>query len=111
MATIETSNKNKNENLITRYYRNDFDQCVAVIRKAVKDYGFELVHIDSTFQEILIETNSFTVIMKIKYITPIESGIDLCVTSKSFFKSANTHIKQWYDIFDKSLQFNGKGLY
>lgn len=111
MAVAETNENHKDENLITRYYRNDYVQCRQMIETICKNSDFDLININDDFQEILIETPGFVVNIKIICVTPLETAIDFIITSESFFKRPSSHVIQWYEALDKSLQFIGKGLH
>lgn len=109
MSTTETSLNNKKDELRTHHYRNDYLACKEVIQKVIKSFGYYDFRADDTFQEILVESDSFETIFKITEINPIQSSIDIFVTKKSLFKKSNAHIVLLYEALDKSLQYNGKG--
>lgn len=109
MATIETCDNNQNEMLKTHYYRNDFEMIRVIIEKKVKSSDYQIFRADNNYNEILVETKDFTTIFFIVSVTPICNSIDICVTSKSFFKNSKTHIASWYEILDKALDYLGKG--
>lgn len=110
MASIETAENQGNEELVTRYYRNDYDEVKVIIEKIVKRNDYTLVHVNDDFGEFLVEDETFTIIIKVMSITPIQTAIDFCVTNKKLFKNCKHVIVAWYKALDESLQFLGKGM-
>lgn len=107
----ETSENNKKEELVTRYYRNDYDACKSAIKKIATEKGYTFGGVNDEFCEILIDSKDFTIIVKIVSITPIETSVDFYVTSESIFKNPTTHVTQWYDELKNKLNYIGKGLH
>ncbi|MFI3328851.1 MAG: hypothetical protein R3Y05_00040 [bacterium] len=113
MATYETSDINKKDELVTRWYNCDYNKAKEAVLKIMDNFKYNLVHTDDNYGEILFESVKYSTVVKITSITPIETGIDFYITKKSMldFKKGIAQITSIYKELDKSLRFKGKGLH
>ncbi len=109
MKTLSTTDLNAKQELITRYYHNDFSQVKLAIESICRKSQFTF-QFNESFKEFLIDTPNFSTIITVVEITPVESSIDLYVSSKRMFKKPSIHIKEWYVALDKNLNLIKKGV-
>lgn len=111
MKKYETSDINSNPLLITNWYVDDYAQCKLAVENIAKNCGFVVVGSDDTYKELLVANSKIEFVIKITTINPRESGIDFCVTRKTFLINAVNIIDFWYSELKKQLQLKGKGLH
>jgi|GEM_PF-609411 len=109
----ETNEKNSNQHLQSRYYRNSYSQIKNSILNYAKEKKLNPTNIDDIHKEILLQGKNYHLIITILQITPLETSVDIKVEYYAIF-GYNRPIKRIVEIqeyLDKKLQFKGVGLH
>ena len=111
--SCETREMHKEEGLRTRYYRNNFDQCLEALKKLANQEQMEIRDVNKTHGEVYMLGNGFDAIVTISQINPAEAGIDLKI---NFFSSIGWGKPQkkalaFYKFLDTALKFKGVSLH
>lgn len=111
--TLETREMHRDGDLRTRYYRNNFDQCLDVIRALAKKSDLDIRDVNKAHGEIYLLGNGFDVIVTISQINPIESGVDFKINYFSTFGwgKPRKRIVEFYKYLDANLKFKGVSLH
>lgn len=109
MATIETKHNHEIVDLHTRWYQNNYEQCKEAVVSIAKKLNYVVVNINDTFGELLVESSEFSHVFDISSVTPLNTSIDICVTSKKLFKKPIPQICFLYEELNKALKFRSKG--
>lgn len=111
--TLETREMHRDGDLRTRYYRNNFDQCLEVVRTMAQKSALEVRDVNKTHGEIYLLGDGFDVIVTVSQINPIESGVDFKINYFSTFGwgRPKKRIMEFYKFLDAKLKFKGVSLH
>lgn len=111
--TCETRELHADAELRTRYYRNNFKQCLEAVQTLQTMLSFQVQNVDETHGEVYLLGNGYEVILTITQVNPIETGIDMKINlfgAIGFGKPKKKAI-QFYQEFDRLLKFKGVALH
>jgi len=111
--TCETRELHSDALLRTRYYRNNFKQCLEVLQELAKTEDFEIRNVNEEHGEVYVLSNGYDCIFTMTQLTPIETGIDLKVNMFGVmgFGRPKKKAVQFYKLLDKALKFKGVALH
>jgi hypothetical protein len=112
-ATVETRELHSDSELRTRYYRNNFDQCLEAVKKLAAKEGLEVRDVNKTHGEIYMLGNGFDAIITVCQVNPIEAGIDFKINFFSYFGLGRPKKKAvaFFKFLDSELKFKGVALH
>ncbi|HOP56829.1 MAG TPA: hypothetical protein PLH02_00870 [Bacillota bacterium] len=112
-STCETRELHIDSGLRTRYYRNSFKQCLAVIEEYSGDAGTEIVNVNQAHGEIHMVGSGYDSIITITQLTPLETGIDIKINffTSMGFNRPKKKVMEMYAYFDHKLNFKGVSLH
>ncbi len=111
--TCETRELHSDPGLRTRYYRNNFKQCLEAFEKMASSGKFDVRNVNPEHGELYVISNGYDIIVTITQVTPIECGIDFKVNFFSFagFGRPKKKVIEFYKDLDKLLKFKGTALH
>lgn len=106
-----TSDYDKNERLLTHYYRNDFKTTKNAIINVAKKMGYEVVDVNEQYKEILISNMNSDITISIIEISYFEQSVDLHIITHYLISMGRgiKHIEEFYAELDKNLYILRKG--
>ncbi len=112
-TTCETRELHQDTQLRTKYFRNNFNQCVEGIQKFAAENHLEVRNINPEHGEVYMIGPGFDVIFTIIQTTLIESGIDLKINLFSFTGMGRPKRKalEIYKYLESVLKFKGVSLH
>lgn len=112
-TTCETRELHPDSQLRTRYFRNNFNQCVEGIQKYATENNLDVRNINPEHGEVYMLGPGFDVIITIIQTTPLESGIDLKINFFSFSGMGRPKSKalEIYKYLESTLKFKGVSLH
>ena len=111
--SCETRELHSHQELRTRYYRNNFRQCVEAIKKYAEETALDVRNVNEDHKEIYLLGNGFDMIVTVTLVTPVEAGIDVKINTFTFIGLNRPKKKAvaFYQAMDKSLNFKGVSLH
>jgi len=111
--SVETREQHKNENLRTRYYKNNFEQVKNCLEKICKEEDMQLQQVNKKFGDIYICAYDFEIFATVIEITPIETSVDLKINYFATFGFGKPEKKaiHIYERLNKMLIFKGTMLH
>jgi hypothetical protein len=99
--------------LRTRYYRNNFKECLKVVQSLAETKNMDVRDVNEHHGEIYLLGNGFDAILTVTQLSPIETGIDIKINLFSFvgLGRPNKRIIEFYKYFDQFLKFKGIALH
>ncbi len=112
-TTCETRELHTDPDLRTRYYRNNFKQCLEALKQFAETNHLEVRNINTEHGEIYLLGNGFDIIVTIIQVTPVEAGIDLKINFFAFSGLGRPKKKavEFYKYLDSKLNFKGMSLH
>jgi hypothetical protein len=112
-TTCETRELHSDVELRTRYYRNNFDQCLEALKKLATQTSMEIRDVNKTHGEVYLIGNGYDCIVTISQINPIEAGIDLKINFFSTFGFGRPQKRAIaiYKFLNSVLKFKGVALH
>lgn len=109
---VATSEHSSNQDLITCYFRNDYQTVKNCISEIAKSLDYQIEHVDDHYKEIFLQGKSSHIIISIAQISYYEMAIDLVVHTYWTLskKKAQKIIALFYQKCQSKLNFKGKGL-
>ncbi len=109
----ETSDNSPIEELRTRYYRNRYEESVEAVKKMIESEKGTIKAENETYMEIYFETVNYTCTATVIGIRPMETAIDLKVTTYKLIPNGKGKkiIQRLYKYLDGELSFKGVSLY
>ena len=106
-----TSDDAKHEELVTRYYRNDYQTVKAVIIDVAKNLGYEVEDVNDQYKEILLTSPKSEVIVSIIQLQFYEMAVDFKITTHYLISRARgiKEIAELYHRFNGRLNLKAKG--
>jgi len=113
MNTCETREMHREGELRTRYYRNNFDQCLEAVKTMGGKYDLEIRDVNKMHGEIYLLGNGYDVICTVCQVNPIEAGIDFKINYFSTFGwgRPQKRVVEFYKFLDANLKFKGVSLH
>lgn len=111
--SFETSDAQSNPKLHLHYYGSDYYKTQSALADLMKKEGFNLLHTDNHYQEMLFEKKKIQVIVTLRDIGMYETSVSLKVNTSYLFPMAKglKWIEQFYQKLDKVLVVKNKGNY
>lgn len=111
--SFETSSVSSNPKLRTRYYGNDLQTTQMRVTNVLKNAGFQLIHVDNYYHELLFEGKRKQVIVTLSEMGLYETGVLLKVNTHYFlpFGRGISLIQAIYNAIDKVLILKSKGYH
>lgn len=112
-TTCETRELHSAKELRTRYYRNNFKQCLEALKQLAKQDELDLKNVNEAHGEVYLLGNGFDCIVTMIQVTPIETSIDFKINYFSTIGLGRPKKKAiyFYQFLDKALQFKGVSLH
>lgn len=106
-----TSDYDKNERLLTHYYRNDFKTTKNAVIDVAKKLGYEVVDVNEQYKEILISNMTSEITISIIEISYYEQAVDLHIVTHYLLSMGRglAHIDEYYNELDRNLYILRKG--
>ncbi len=110
---FETMDNSYDNELRTHYYRCKYEDCLKAINDICTEEKAQITNQEDNYQEILIEAGSYSCTFKVTNTTPVESAIDIKITTFSLLPLGKGRkiIIRLYKLLDSKLPFKGIGLY
>ena len=111
--SLETSERNKKEELKTHYYKASFQNILKAFNKIAEDEWMEVHEYNETYGEIYLVGDGYECIVTVTEISRYESGVDFKINYFSVLGFGRPHklAVKLYDLLDKELPFKGKELH
>ena len=112
MVFYETRELHKKVALRTRWYQGKYSEIKDAILKVASEMGYEVIDINDTYQEMLLEGTN-TISIKISSYGRYEHGVDFSLSSNLPFDfgMGKRVIVKWYDNLGKYCKFKGVSLH
>lgn len=112
-TTCETRELHSDPDLRTRYYRNNFKQCLEGIQKYADEHKVDVRNVNPDHGEVYLLGNGFDCIITVIQLTPIESGVDIKVNYFSLigFGRPKKLAVGLFKYLDSVLKFKGVALH
>lgn len=106
-----TSDDAKQDELVTRYYRNDYQTVKAVIIDVAKSLGYEIEDVNDQYKEILLTSPRSEIIVSIIQLQFYEMAVDFKITTHYLISRGRgiKEIAELYNRFTGRLNLKGKG--
>jgi len=113
LSSAESRELHSDVELRTRYYRNNFKDCLKVVQKLANELKMDVREVNEQHGEIYLIGNGFDAIITAIQLTPIETGIDIKVNYFSFagFGRPRKRIIELFKYLDANLKFKGVALH
>ncbi len=110
---FETKENHHLQSLRTRYYRNRLADARQAVYDLMKEENGKLISDNKQFNEILFETNKYSLIVILVETKINEVAIDFAITTKFIFPRGRGQkiIERLYQVLDKKLNYKGVSLY
>lgn len=113
-STIEeTRELHSNGKLRTHYYKNSYQDVLAIVRTFEREFSLNLKHVDNNHGEIYLIGSGYDMIVTCIEVTPFETSVDIKVNFFGFIgmnRPAKT-IEKIYQYLDSRLRFKGVSLH
>lgn len=112
MSFFETRELHSKEGLRTNWYQCTYEEVKKAIIKVAEELGYEVLDINDTFREMLLE-GDHTIIVKVSSYGRFEQGIDFAVTTKWLFDFGRSEklVGKLYSHIGKYVKFKGVSLH
>lgn len=106
-----TSDYDKNERLLTHYYRNDYKTTKNAVLEVAKKLYYDVMDINEQYKEILISNMTSEITVNIIEISYYEQAVDLHIITHYLLSRGRgiTEIEDFYKELDKHLYILRKG--
>jgi len=112
-TTCETRELHQDPELRTRYYRNNFKQCLEAMQRYADANALEVKNVNQEHGEIYLLGPGYDLIMTITQTSPIESGVDMKINyfTVSGLGRPKRRAMEIYQFLEKQLNFKGVSLH
>lgn len=112
MSFYETRELHTKEAFRTNWYQCTYDQIKKAIFEVAEELGYDVVDVNDTFKEILLEGRHM-IIIKVTSFNKFEQGIDFNITTKWLFDlgRGKVLVGRLYDSIAKHVKFKGVSLH
>ncbi len=106
-----TSDYDKNERLLTHYYRNDYKTTKNAVLDVAKKMGYDVIDINEQYKEILISNMTSEITVSVIEISYYEQAVDLHIITHYLLSRGRgiTEIEDFYKELDRNLYILRKG--
>ena len=108
----ETSDREMDVDLQTRYYKNNYQQCKEAVVQTLKKASYTVRFEDDARQELMLNTKGVELIVSMVRISPIETAVDFTVNTQGLisFGKGKKVIASVYKELDQVLTLKGIAL-
>ncbi len=112
MSILHTSDNQKKEEFLTRWYKTNIIGAKEAILQIAKKRGYTVKDIVDDFNEVYLVNSKFDLVLTITQEHPRKTAIDLSIESHGIFDFGKTkkEVREWYMMLDKELDFLGVRL-
>ncbi len=106
-----TSDYDKNERLLTHYYRNDFKTTKNAIIDVAKKMGYDVIDVNEQYKEILLSDMNSEITVSIIEVSYYEQAVDLHIVTHFLISMGRgiNFIEDFYKELDRNLYILRKG--
>ncbi|MBN2504780.1 MAG: hypothetical protein JXB20_05500 [Bacilli bacterium] len=112
-TTCETRELHPDAQLRTRYYRNNFKQCLEGLKQYAEEEHLEIRNVNTDHGEVYMLGNGYDMIVTVTQVTPIEAGIDTKINlfALSGLGRPKKRVLGMYKFLNSTLNFKGVSLH
>ena len=112
-TSLETSERNKKEELKTHYYKTSFQGVLKALNKIAEEGWLEIHEYNETYGEIYLVGDGYECIVTVTEMNRYESGVDFKINYFSIMGFGRPYklAVKLYDLLNKELPFKGKELH
>lgn len=112
MSTYETHELHRKEALRTHWYQGSYAQMKEVIFKVADEMGMNVIDVNDTYQEFLLD-GDYDLVIKVCSYGRYEQGVDFNLTTRIFFDfgQGKRLVTEWYRRLGTYLKFKGISLH
>ena len=109
-TSVETSERNRKDELKTHYYKTSFQGILKALNKIADEEWMEVHEHNERYGEIYLVGDGYEVIVTVTEMNKYDSGVDFKVNYFSIMGWGRPYklISKLYSLLDKELPYKGK---